>query len=82
MNVKLIIFCVIGAIVAFFVFKNLAKIKKFVNEVVVELKKVSWSTKKELIDATWIIMLSSAFLGIFIATVDFVLSKMLGLIIG
>ncbi|HBG61036.1 MAG: preprotein translocase subunit SecE [Omnitrophica WOR_2 bacterium GWF2_38_59] len=59
----------------------LVKIKKFVSEVVVELKKVSWSTRKELIDATWIIILSSSFLGIFIAVVDFVLSKLLGLII-
>ncbi|MBU0469386.1 MAG: preprotein translocase subunit SecE [Candidatus Omnitrophica bacterium] len=59
----------------------LVKIKKFISEVVVELKKVSWSNKKELIDATWIIILSSSFLGIFIAVVDFVLSKLLGLII-
>lgn len=59
----------------------IGKIKKFISEVIVELKKVSWSTKKELIDATWIIILSSAFLGIFIAVVDFVLSKLLGLII-
>jgi preprotein translocase SecE subunit len=60
-----------------------AKVRKFVTEVSVELRKVSWSTKKELIDSTWIVMLSSAFLGIFIATMDtslyFVLSNILGL---
>ena len=58
------------------------KIHKFISEVTVELKKVSWSTRKELIDATWIVIISTAFLGIFISGTDFVLSKLLGLIIG
>ncbi len=57
------------------------KIKKFFTEVIVELKKVSWSTKREVIDATWIILFSAGFLGIYIATTDFVLSKFVGLII-
>ncbi|MBI5150671.1 MAG: preprotein translocase subunit SecE [Candidatus Omnitrophica bacterium] len=57
------------------------KIQKFVTEVGVELKKVSWLTRQELKDATWIVMLSSAFLGVFIGCVDFVLSKLLGLLI-
>ncbi|OHA00900.1 MAG: preprotein translocase subunit SecE [Candidatus Sungbacteria bacterium RIFCSPHIGHO2_02_FULL_47_11] len=59
----------------------LGKIQKFVSEVAVELKKVSWLTRQELIDATWIVILSSIFLGIFIGCADFVLSKLLGLII-
>ncbi len=57
------------------------KIKKFVEEVVVELKKVSWSTRKEVIDATWIILISSVCLGLFIGGTDFVLSKFLEIII-
>jgi len=58
------------------------KVQKFVSEVTVELKKVSWSTRKDLLDATWIVMLSSAFLGLFIGGTDFVLSKLVGIIIG
>ena len=58
------------------------KIKKFISEVVVELKKVSWSTKQELLDATKVVIVSSFLLGFFIAGTDFVLSKALGLIIG
>ncbi len=58
------------------------KVQKFVSEVSVELKKVSWSTRKELVDATWIVMLSSAFLGLFIGGTDFVLSKLIQVIIG
>lgn len=57
------------------------KIKKFIEEVVVELKKVSWSTRKEVIDATWIILVSSVFLGFFIGGTDLVLSKFLEIII-
>ena len=59
----------------------IGKIKKFIAEVVVELKKVSWSTKKELIDSTWIVLMSSIFLGLFIGVADFVLSKIIGLVI-
>lgn len=58
------------------------KIRKFFSEVIVELKKVSWSTRKDLIDAAWIVILSSVLLGIFISGTDLVLSKLLGLIIG
>jgi len=59
----------------------IGKVKKFVAEVVVELKKVSWSTKRELIDSTWLVIVSSLILGVFIGTTDFVLSKFLELII-
>jgi preprotein translocase subunit SecE len=60
----------------------IGKVKKFVSEVTVELKKVSWSTRKDLLDATWIVLLSSVLLGIFIGGTDFVLSKLLGILIG
>ncbi len=50
-------------------------------EVTVELKKVSWPTKRDLVDATWLIIVSSVILGVFIGATDFVLSKILGLII-
>jgi len=59
----------------------IGKIQKFIGEVTVELKKVSWSTKQELIDATWIVLISTVALGVFIGSTDFVLSKFLGIII-
>jgi preprotein translocase SecE subunit len=43
---------------------------------------VSWSTRKELINAAWIVIVSTVLLGLFIGGTDFVLSKLLGLIIG
>ncbi|MFP4472325.1 MAG: preprotein translocase subunit SecE [Candidatus Omnitrophota bacterium] len=54
---------------------------KFIKEVVAELKKVSWTSRKELIHSTWVVIISSAFLGIFIAVTDFVLSKFIGVVI-
>ena len=58
----------------------LGKIRKFFGEIVIELKKVSWPTRRELIDATWIVLVSSAILGVFIGSTDFVLSRLIGLI--
>lgn len=57
------------------------KIKNFFIEVITELKKVSWSTRKDVIDATWVVLISSIMLGVFIGVTDLALSKLLGLII-
>ncbi|HPB67418.1 MAG TPA: preprotein translocase subunit SecE [Candidatus Omnitrophota bacterium] len=59
----------------------IAKLSKFFSEMIVELKKVSWTTKQELIDSTWIVFISSAFLAVFIWVTDMVLSKFISLII-
>jgi preprotein translocase subunit SecE len=57
------------------------KIKKFLAEVTAELKKVSWSTRSELLESTQVVLISTAFLGIFIAVTDVVLSRCIGVII-
>ena len=56
------------------------KVKKFFAEVVVELKKVSWTSRKELIESTWLVFVSSACLGLFIGVIDFTLSRVIGII--
>jgi len=58
----------------------IGKIRKFISEVVAELKKVSWSTRRDLIDSTWVVIISSAILGVFIGASDFVLSKLVELL--
>ena len=80
-SISTIIIIILAAIVGFVVLTNFAKVKKFFLEVYTELKKVTWSTRKDLLDATWIVIVSSIFLGLFIAGTDFVLSKLLGIII-
>ena len=47
----------------------------------IQLKKVSWSTRQEVIDATWIVLISTVVLGIFIAGTDFLLAKFIRVII-
>jgi preprotein translocase subunit SecE len=59
----------------------IAKIKKFFSEVTAELKKVSWTSRQELIDATRLVIISSVCLGFFIGATDFVLSRLLAILI-
>lgn len=57
------------------------KIKKFIGEVLAEMKKVSWTTRRELVDSTLIVILSSFLLGLFVGIVDFTFSKGVSVII-
>ena len=58
-----------------------SKIKNFFNGVWIELKKVSWPTKKELMDSTVVVIVSVMILGIYIAAVDQVWSMFIKLVI-
>ena len=60
--------------------KILDKITGFINEVKVELGKVSWSTKQELIGSTTVVITLTALMTLFIFIVDFALSKILSII--
>lgn len=55
------------------------KIGKFIQEVKQELTKVSWSTREELIGATFVVISVTAILAVFIGCVDLLLSKVLSL---
>lgn len=57
------------------------KIKNFITEVTLELKKVSWSTREELIGSTAAVLILVIILAIFIGACDLVLSKLVGLVI-
>ena len=59
----------------------IAKVKNFIGEVMAEMKKVSWTTRRELVDATLIVIFSSVLLGVFVGVIDFVLSKGVSIII-
>jgi preprotein translocase subunit SecE len=56
-------------------------IPKFFKEVASELKKVSWTTRPELISSAWLVIVSSLLLGLFIASTDLILSHIIGVII-
>ncbi len=64
------------------------KIKAFVIRVITffgnvgeELKKSSWPTRSELIDSTRVVILSVVALALFVAISDFVLMKILKLVL-
>ncbi len=53
----------------------IADVKTFIGEVLAELKKVSWTPRKDLINATWIVLISAICLGLFITSTDLLLSR-------
>jgi preprotein translocase subunit SecE len=58
----------------------LNKITGFINEVKMELGKVSWSTREELIGSTSVVIVLTAILALFIFVVDSSLAKILSII--
>lgn len=53
---------------------------KFLKEVKVELGKVAWSTRQELIDSTIMVIVITIITAIFIGIIDLFLSKLLSLL--
>ncbi|MBU3933269.1 MAG: preprotein translocase subunit SecE [Candidatus Omnitrophica bacterium] len=54
---------------------------RFLSEVRTELKKVSWSTKKELISSTGVVIFTVSLLALFIGVIDFIISRAVNLVI-
>ncbi len=46
------------------------KIKKFVNEVVVEMKKVSWPSKEQLRESTVVVLVMTGIITLFTFIID------------
>ena len=46
----------------------------FVNNVRVEMGKVSWSSRQALMGSTWVVLISSAFLALVVGVFDFLCS--------
>ena len=59
----------------------IVKVQNFVGEVLAEMKKVSWTTRQELVDSTLIVITSGVLLGVFVAIIDFALSKGISVLI-
>ena len=58
----------------------LLKIREFMTEVVVELKKSSWPTRKELVDSTVVVIITLLVLGAFVALADFVFLRIVSML--
>jgi len=60
---------------------NLGKVTQFLREVRVELGKVTWPSRDELIGSTIIVIVLSLIMSIYIGFLDFLLSSLFGRII-
>jgi len=56
------------------------KIRDFLNEVMVELKKSSWPTRRSLIDSTIVVIVTVLILGLFVAFADLVFVRLVALL--
>ncbi len=57
------------------------KAKQFLREVKIEMKKVTWPTKKETVATTSVVLLTVFIIAFFLGLVDFILSKGIGSLI-
>ncbi len=58
----------------------IAKPVNFLKEVKVELGKVAWSSREELLASTAVVIVVTLILGVFIGVLDIFLSKLLSLL--
>jgi preprotein translocase subunit SecE len=56
------------------------KVANFINEVKLEMSKVAWPTKDELIGSTIVVLVSLAILSVFIGICDLILSNIVNII--
>ena len=54
--------------------------RTFLNEVVVELRRVAWPPRKETLAFTWVVLILVAFIAVYLGVIDWVLSLLLGLV--
>jgi preprotein translocase subunit SecE len=55
------------------------RIKEFLREVKIEIKKVVFPSKDELIGSTWVVIVVVLIISVFLGIVDLGLSKIVGL---
>jgi preprotein translocase subunit SecE len=58
------------------------KIKDFLKEAQIELKKVTWPTPKQTVASTGVVIIVVIIISIFLGIVDFGLAKMIRLVLG
>jgi preprotein translocase subunit SecE len=55
------------------------KIKEFLREVKIEVKKVVFPSKVELVGSTWVVIITVILISLFLGIVDLSLSKLVGI---
>ncbi len=60
----------------------LAKARNFLQEVKIELGKVTWPTRKETVATAWIVVVIIVLISLYLGACDVVLAKLMRLILG
>ena len=79
-NLGKIIWSAIGLVAIVLLIKFFNNIKKFVLEAYVELKKVAWSTKEELLGSTIVVIVTTSIVAMYLFIIDGALTKFLSVI--
>jgi preprotein translocase subunit SecE len=58
------------------------KVKEFFREVKVEIKKVVYPSREELIGSTWVVIVTAIVISVFLGIVDLGLSKLVKVALG
>jgi preprotein translocase subunit SecE len=59
----------------------LANAKRFIEEVKIELGKVTWPTRKETVATAWVVVVIIVFISLYLGACDVVLAKLMRLIL-
>jgi preprotein translocase subunit SecE len=59
----------------------LTKTKEFLEEVKLELGKVTWPTRKETVATTWVVVVIIVLISLYLGACDVVLAKLMRLIL-
>jgi len=78
--VKLIVFVVFTGIATYLVLKNLGKLRQFSSEVSLEMSKVTWPTREEIVNCTILVCVTTVILTIITGLIDMVYTRLVGLI--
>jgi preprotein translocase subunit SecE len=57
------------------------RVRNYLADVWAEMKKVSWVQRKELFTTTLVVIIFSSVLALFVGVVDFIFSRLLGIIL-
>lgn len=60
----------------------LAKTKSFLDEVKIELGKVTWPTRKETLATAWVVVVIVMLISFYLGACDIILAKLMRLILG
>ena len=59
----------------------MSKIKAFFGNVKLEMTKVSWPTREELLNSTWVVLISVSLLAAYVYVIDLIYTFSVGLVL-